>query len=301
MMFKTNNFTNIFQSSFNRLGKSEKRLLFLLLIAVTGSLFFNRIFKPQFKQSAFLKAETLNRDNRIFDLQTEAQSLKEEKNILNELSQKNKQLKKNLSVMEKQLTESYQIPKLLGELVKISGDWKVDFLHIKPVDKVKLAQEDYSRFDIEMQFNAPYYDFIGYLSKLEALSSYINVRDIVVERPKDAAFAEETTATLLISTFLSKEFALVRTANQKRETSPVAEFFKHNPFLPQSSYQEKKPPQYVLSGITFADADSTVIINNEIYRAGDILDNKWVIAQILPNMVILEYGRASEALVLSEQ
>ena len=124
-----------------------------------------------------------------------------------------------------------------------------------------VLEEEYAKFDIEMQFNAPYYDALGYINKLEMLSAYLNISDIVIERMREAKFFGDTTVTMVLSTLLSKD----KSAPQAKvfdlgQTLTVKDFFKRNPFLANSdTVGAREQAKYLLSGITFAGANSTAM------------------------------------------
>lgn len=289
--------------AFGRLGKRERVLIVLLILATSLSFYFNKILKPQFKRLSLLKLKLADLDRQIVGLKEEMPALQKEKAVLEELKLKNKQLKERLNNLEKELPNSYRISQLLGELAKQAGGLMIDFSYIKPKAALQASEEEeYARLDIEMQLNAPYKDFSSYLKALEHLSAYLNITDIVIEKMEESVFATEATATLVLSTLLNKRSQVLGPV----EPGPKVEILlaggvsERNPFVPSTREitSSSKKPKYVLSGITFAGPQSTAIINNAVYKTGDLLDKKYPIKQILPNMVILIYGRQTETLML---
>ncbi len=290
----------------NRLERRQRFLLFCLILTLLFSLYFNKLLKPQIVELRHLKLECSRLDREILDLKMQIPSLDKERLLLREAQEKNKQLNAKIMDLEKELPESYGISKLLGELAKQAGGYNIDFSYIKPksISTRESKVQEYAHLDIEMQFSAPYYDLRDYLAKLEQLSAFLNTTDIVIEKMREGGFAGETTVTLLLSTLLSRETQglvsvqplLTEESTQKRESV----FLERIPFLPDSRRIKEhfKNTKYTLSGITFAGLDSTAIIDNELYRVGDSLDGKWVIKQILPNMVIIKRGRQTETLIL---
>ena len=277
-----------------------------LILTLLFTLYFNKLLKPQIVELRHLKLEWSRLDREILNLKMQIPSLDKERLLLREAQEKNKQLNAKIMDLEKELPESYGISKLLGELAKQAGGYNIDFSYIKPksISTSESKVQEYAHLDIEMQFSAPYYDLRDYLAKLEQLSAFLNITDIVIEEMKEGGFAGETTVTLLLSTLLSKETQglvsaqplLTEESTQKRESV----FLERIPFLPDSRRIKEhfKSTKYTLSGITFAGLNSTAIINDELYRLGDSLDGKWVIKQILPNMVIISRSRQTETLML---
>lgn len=288
----------------SRLPRRQKILISLLVLALLFSSYFNKLLKPQLKQLFRLKSELAELNQRILSLKAEIPDVEKERVTLEELKRKNKQLRERLTSLEKELPESYRIPQLLGELAKQAQGLALDFSYIKPKATSSVLEDEYARLDIEMQFNAPYLDFRSYLGQLERLSAYLNITDIVIEQMKEGSFASETTVTLVLSTLLNKGSRPSRVlAPESKEEIFLAKedtSLERNPFVPTSKTVSKysRRPKYILSGITFAGSKSTAIINNEIYRVGDLLEKKYPIKQILPNMVIISHGRQTEILML---
>ena len=292
------------KTRFSHLPRRQKILISLFILAILFNLYFNKIFKPQFKQLSRLKSELAELNQRILNLKAEIPDVEKEKATLEELKRKNKQLQERLVSLEKELPESYRIPQLLGELAKQTQGLSIDFSYIKPKATTSTPQEEYARLDIEMQFDVPYQDLRSYLGQLERLSAYLNITDIVIEQMKEGSFASETIVTLVLSTLLSKGPTPLRVlAPESKEGLFLAKedvSLERNPFVPSSKAVSKysRRPKYILSGITFAGTKSTAIIDNEVYRVGDLLEKKYPIKQILPNMVIIIHGRQTEILML---
>jgi Tfp pilus assembly protein PilO len=290
------------KTRFSGLEKRQKILVSLLIFTILLSLYFNKLLKPQLKRLSRLNSELVELNQQISNLNAQMPDIEKEKTDLEELKRKNKQLKERLVSLEKELPESYRIPQLLGELAKQTQGLAIDFSYIKPKATSGALEDEYTRFDIEMQFNAPYRDFRSYLVQLEHLSAYLNITDIVVEETKEGSFASETTATMVLSSLLNKGLPSpgVPAGESKEETLLAKDTLERNPFLPSSKEVSKylRRSKYVLSGITFAGSKSTAIINNEVYRIGDLLEKKYPIKQILPNMVIISHGKQTEILML---
>jgi len=279
------------KSRISQLGRRQKLLLSLLILSLIFSLYFNKLIKPQVKTINQLRLESAELNQKIMKMELEMSPLEREKAELEELKRNNQQFQKKLAGLEKELPSSYRIYQLLGELAKLTQGLQIEFSYIKPKIKEVLSEEEYVRLDIEMQFCAPYLDLRSYLSKLEELSGYLNITEIVIEEIKEGDFPGETIATLVLSALLSRDSERPLTlALEEKDIS-----HKENPFL---SKKISKQSKYILSGITFAGAKSTAIINNKVYRKGELLDNKYRIEQILPNMVIVSRGRQKEALIL---
>lgn len=290
------------KTAFSRLERRQKILILFFVFALFFSFSFNKLLKPQFKQLVRLKSELAEAERKATGLKMEMPDVAVEKVFLERLKAQSRQLQKYLVGLEKELPQSYHIAQLLGEFAKQAQGAEIDFSYIKPKSSSAALEDEYARLDIEMQLNAPYYDFYGYLGQLERLSAYLNINDIVIEEMKESDFAGKTLVTLILSTLLKKGLLVSESARSeiKEEALLIKDTpLERNPFLPASKgVKPSRKSKYVLSGITFAAEKSSAIINNEVYRIGDLLDKKYPVKQILPNMVIISCGRQTEILML---
>ena len=287
-----------------RLDKRQRILLICFILTILASLFFNKILKPRLNEVRRIKGELAQLDRKILGIKAQIPPIEKEKIKLDEAKTQNKRLQEKLKALEKELPEAYQVSWLLGEMARQAGDSRVDFSYIKPKSLAKSEEsEEYSQLDIEMQFNVPYYDFKDYLSRLEHVSVFLNVTDIVVEELKEASQGD-VTVTMVLSTLLNrqKSEAATLTSEQKKLTFQE-EAEERLPFLPAGPEAGKylANKKFLLAGITYAGYNSTVIINNQMYKMGDTLNKEWLIKKILPNMVIITRGRQAETLTLNKE
>ena len=284
---------------FNALDKRQKAILALLAFALFFNFYVNKLVKPEFIKMRRLRAEAMRLDSQVDKLKAQIPDLAKEKLLLDQSLRDNRKLKDKLALLEKQLPVYSRIPQLLGVLVKEAQDYEVDLISIKP--KGTKPDQQYSRLDIEMQFNTTYYSLTNYLARLESLSQFLSTTDLVLEEPKDAFFESGITTTMVLSTILSP--SPPTPGNLTQEPAPLTQVqtidVERNPFSPQENVAGYvKKSKYNLSGITFAGENSTAIINNRVYRIGEYLDKKRMIKQILNNMVIIYNGHSTEVLML---
>jgi Tfp pilus assembly protein PilO len=284
---------------FNALDKRQKLILALLVFALFFNFYVNKLVKPEFVKMRRLRAEAMRLDSQVDKLKAQIPDLGKEKLLLDQSLKDNRKLKDRLALLEKQLPVYSRIPQLLGVLVKEAQDYEVDLISVKP--KGTKADQQYSRLDIEMQFNTTYYSLTNYLARLESLSQFLSTTDLVLEEPKEAFFEGGITTTMVLSTILSP--SPPTPGNLTQEPSPLADVktvdVERNPFTPQESVAGYvKKSKYNLSGITYSGDNSTAIINNKVYRIGEYLDKKRMIKQILNNMVIIYNGHSTEVLML---
>ncbi|MFA5116209.1 MAG: type 4a pilus biogenesis protein PilO, partial [Candidatus Omnitrophota bacterium] len=254
------------------LDKRQKTILVLLIFALFFNFYVNKLAKPQFINMRRLRAEAARLNSQVDKLKAQMPDLAKEKILLDQALRDNRRLRDRLGALEKQLPVYSRIPQLLGILVKEAQDYEVDLISVKP--KGTKADQQYSRLDIEMQFNTTYYSLTNYLARLESLSQFLSTTDLVLEEPKEAFFESGITTTMVLSTILSPSPPMPGTLTQEpAPLQPAREIdVERNPFAPQENIAGYiKKSKYVLSGITYSGENSTAIINGKVYRIRDYL------------------------------
>ncbi len=284
----------------NALDKRQKTILALLVFALFFNVYVNKLVKPEFVKMRRLRADAIRLDGQVDKLRAQIPDLDKEKVLLDQALRENRKLKDRLQALEKQLPVYSRIPQLLGVLVKEAQDYEVDLISVKP--KGTKSDQQYSRLDIEMQFNTTYYSLTNYLARLESLSQFLSATELVIEEPKDAFFEGGITTSLVLSTILSP--APPSPGNLTQEPAPLKEVapisVERDPFAPKETIAGyTKKSKYSLSGITYSGDNSTAIINGNVYRTGDYIDKKRRVKQILSNMVVVDNGHGTEILMLN--
>ncbi len=271
---------------FQGLEARRQNLAWILLAVIVFSLMTNFIYKP--RQSALLKlrqeAESLN--NRIKELKATIPDVDREKRDLQLLQESVDTSRQELKNLETKLPHQGSLPQLLGELVRQSQGGNIDFTSIKPT--AAKAEGAYPSLNLEMKFESHYAGLINYLYRLENLSQFISTDSVTIAESKDAL-------TPLLDISMTLTTLLGDGGEQKSlspaDTSGISLEVKNNPFLSllKPSKDEKKENEFKLSGILNRGAQSRVIINDEIYKAGDKFGDATV-QSILPAGVVLKRG-----------
>jgi len=284
---------------FNRLKTRQRTLVLFLAAAILFSFYYNAIYKPQSSALARVKTELTNVNNRLVKLKSQIPDIQKEKEALNAAKRNLDSLKTQLSSLELQLPTTGRIPQLLGELVRQAQGYSIDFVSIRP--KTSKEKKEYAELSIEMKFNSTYSDFANYLNRLESLSQFLRATDIGMEEMKDG-FRAESDVTLNLTTLLGEtgETKPEELKESPQFAAPLS--IERNPFLSKfrPAQEGVKKEEFQLSGIIASGRTPTAIINNEVYKVGDIIGNKKV-KQILSNMVILTDGRKSTVLTLERE
>jgi Tfp pilus assembly protein PilO len=283
---------------FNQLQKRQRMLVLFLATAILFSFYYNAIYKPQSSHLAKVKTELTNINNRLVKLKSQLPDIQKEKEALDVAKRNLDSLKAQLSSFELQLPTTGRIPQLLGELVRQAQGLPIDFVSIRP--KTSKEKKEYAELIIEMKINSTYSDFANYLNRLESLSQFLRATDIAMEERKDG-FPGQSDVTFTLATLLG-EAGETKPEELKEPQFAAPLAIERNPFLSKfrPAQEGAKKEEFQLSGIIASGKTPTAIINNEVYRVGDIIGNKKV-KQILPNMVILTDGRESTVLTLERE
>lgn len=292
--FQIKEVTNKIVVQFKRLQKQQRVLFLLLAATILFTFYFNAIYKPQSSALRRTKTELQSLNNRLTKLKSQIPDIQKEKESLEVAQRMRDSLKAQLASLELQLPTYGRIPQLLGELVQQASGYAIDFISIRP--KTSKGKKEYAQLIIEIKFNTAYSDFVNYLNRLESLSQFLRAVDIAMEEMKDG-FGGTSEVTLILSTLLGEEEVTKPEQIPPPLVSPLP--IERNPFLSKFKPVQEgaKKEELQLSGIIAKGEQPTVIINNEVYRIGDMVGNKKV-KQILPNMVILTDGKESTVLTL---
>ena len=286
--------TNIF----DRLEKRQKMLIFVLIASLLFSFYYNTSLKPHSKALWKARKELVGIQNRIVELKSELPDMKKEIESLDTSKKKLAILKERLTDLESELPTQRRIPQLLGELAHQASGYGIDFISIRPKQDKKKAE--YAELVIEIKLNSTYTDFANYLNRLESISQFLETRGILMEEMEDG-FRGSAVTTLTLSTLLGESEAAQAKIEKPKEAVPLK--IERNPFISKFMpvrKEAKKEDALRLSGIIATGKHPTAIIDDEVYRVGDFIDEKEV-KEILPNMVMLSDGRKSTVLTLESE
>ncbi len=286
---------------FNKLGKRRKILVLLLTAALLFSLLFNVVYKPQRSALRKLQEKSVYLKNRAAKIKAKFPDTAEEKRSLAGARRSLENLRAQIVSMETELPLASSLPYLLGELIRQASGYAIDFTSIKQI-VVTEKKSEYTRLNIEMEFNAGYSDFVNYLHRLENSSKFLTTTEIAMEEMKDG-FKANSKFSIVLSTLLGEGTGDEIKISQGPKGAPFIEpiDIKRDPFISKfmPRRDKKKEKEYKLSGIISRGEKSTAIINGKVYRVGDFIGEEKV-EQILPNMVMLANGREITALTLEK-
>lgn len=279
---------------FNLLGRRQSILVLLLTLAAGFGIYYNLIYKPQAAALGKAKLQLKDVNSSLGKLNAQFPDIDMEKRKLDKSKEALEALKSRLAVIELELPFEGTMPNLLEGLVKQAQGYSIDFTSIKP--RPIKEKKEYFEQDIEIKFNTTYSDFANYINRLESPSKFLRATSIIMENIK-GAFAGSIDVTLTLTTLLGGEITAAKRAKQEEKPAVVLDI-ERSPFI--SEYVPAGPSgkndDYRLTGIVASGSQPTAIINDDVYKIGDIIDNK-VVTKILIDMVVLSRGK--EKLILN--
>ncbi|MCK4649529.1 type 4a pilus biogenesis protein PilO [bacterium] len=277
---------------FNRLEKRYQGLILLLVAVILFSLYIRLVYRPQAESLRRLRSEFTSLDNQATRLKAQIPDVEKEKETLARTEEDYHALKKQLASLEARLPILGSVPQLLGEVVGQASGYKIDFVSLR--SKTTEGKEEYRQLNIEIKLNADYPNFVNYLHRLENISPFLILTDIVMKKMKEG-FPAESEVTLNLLTLLGERGEALARVPFVAPVTVKRNIFSFK-FRPAEKVKEKE--EYELSGITLRGEQSTAIINGEVYRIGDVIGNKRI-KQILSSRVILiDEKRGSTILTL---
>ena len=272
----------------SQMDKRQRTLVLLLALAVGFGIYYNLIYKPQANALRKAKVELNDLNKNLDKLNAQFPNIDIEKRKLDKARKDLEALKSQLATIELELPSEGTIPQLLDGLVKQAQGYSVDFTSIRP--KPVKERKEYFEQDIEIKFNTIYSDFANYINRLEAPSKFLRATNITMENIK-GAFSGGIDVTLTLTTLLGGETSTAKKI--KEEATPAVDLdIQRSPFV--SEYVPAGPggknEDYRLTGVVASGNQPTAIINDDVYKIGDTIDDK-VVVKILPDIVVLSHGK----------
>lgn len=277
----------------------RKRFLFLVLVGL--ALFFwgyRVIYLPQTARLKKARMEWNTFRQQVAAATTGLLDVKKERLELQELAEQTELREKELMSVERTLITSANMGELLGKLTEQQEGLQMTLESIEQKAKQGALLPEVA---IKVGFAASWADLVTYLRRVERISPFLRIAQMEVSESKGEGNSGAL-ARLILETpvrFSSEPGGLE--ASSSLPSVGKASFLR-NPFAfsGQDPAQQKKIKALKVTGITWRGESSTAIINEQVVRVGDWLDQMFV-KQILSNVVILSDGAETYTLTLDQQ
>ena len=301
-----------FSLQLSKIGPKEKLWIVVWVSIVLMSVYYRFQYQPRALKikEAVRQINSLNRDK--MTLRAKQPNIEKRKQDLAELKQQISTSYEQLSVAEQKLVDVQNIDALLDSLVKDRGKFELVLNSIRPVQQKEPSTmessrnqkqiDPYRKLKIQLDVFSTFQGLVNYIAFLEQMRPYQEVEGLKVK--VEGKEVSRPHAVFLISVLLgeSSETKEIRRKEIFGLLEDVASREAKDPFL--TAERPKEVVQAVgleLTGI-FSEEGQPVaaMINNEIYRIGDVIDNKKVV-NIEANRVLLERGNRRFVLTPSQQ
>lgn len=277
----------------------RKRRVFLALAGL--ALFFwgyRVIYRPQTMRLKKARAEWNTFRQQATAAKAGMPDVHKERLELQKLAEETELRQKELMSVERTLITSADLGGLLGKLTEQQEGLQITLESIEQQMKQNSLLPEVA---IKVSFAASWADLVTYLRRVERISPFLRVAQLEVGEPKGEGKSGGSARLVLETPIrfsadpggLAQPFAL-----------PPAEkaSFPRNPFAAsgQNPVQQKKIKALKVTGITWNGESSTAIINEQVVRVGDRLDQMFV-KQILSNVVILSDGMETYTITLEQR
>jgi len=299
---KTNNLNSVLKAVADKLkglNRQQKMVLGGLLLVFLLSLYMNTYYKPNMVRMKAAQRNIVVYQNKINMLKVQIPETELEKENLSILEKNVQETEDKIKTIEAELPPQNKLPQILGEVISRGSKYDIEFISIVP-KFLKKEKDIYSSLEIELEFETTYKDFISYLEMLQKEPSFLFVEEVNMEERKDSK--ERLIANLKLSSLVidtpKAVGAIDKEAGQYGDLTVDRDPFTSDSEPEPDSKKEDKE-KLILQGIVYNGDNSAAVINDEIYRLGESVDEK-IIKVIDRNRVVLEDKDKEVILTLEE-
>ncbi len=277
-------------ANFKNLKEREKLLIIGLALAVFVSLYFQIFYRPLSGKISRYRSSVQKAQGRFKELTSRFPSLEEQRQNIQSLDSQCQQLLAEITRMEEKLPGKKNSSQFLSQLTKLSKGVKINSVR----QKIETGEE-YSRIFFEIKFDAPYKETLNYLSRLQALSPFLNIEELEISPSKNGEDSGGPSGRLILSTLLSEtSTAEIIRASEEPEAIPVGRDIFVSKARPVTAIRET---ELKLEGVTYSPQGSTAIVNGDVVRVGSKIGN-FTVKEIRPNEVVLTDGVQEHVLLV---
>ncbi len=170
-----------FFSGFNRAWFSEySKELLLVLVILSMSLFYYELFYSQNLELIHnLEEDSASFKKEIAILIKEKQLSKRQEESLKSMKEEYKKLQRKFILTRSKLPSEKQLSLILKEITNEEAGKDISFMNVRPFPLED--EKEYLRFPFRVDLEAPFFNIIGYVKRLENLERIINISNFRIE------------------------------------------------------------------------------------------------------------------------
>jgi Tfp pilus assembly protein PilO len=280
-------------------------LLGMLFGSMLISLYFNHIFKPSQRKLVSLRKEMVEINKKLLKVKTDIPATADLKAKLDSQEKQILADKKSFRKYEMKLPDKESLPLILKTIFVQTVGYDVDFQYVMPVPEKKDETHLFESLQIKLSFFARYYDVVQYLRRLEGALPFIKIVQVNVKKldPDESPDTEKREVLLVLRTLFSPhKRAQDLFVEDAKRVEPLQLDQERDVFVSRLKSEEKPQEEkvYTLTGVVLNGLKSTAIIDDEVYRIGDAIDNG-IVKEIKPDAVVLAFGANMVHLIVQKQ
>ncbi len=299
----------------DKLQRREKTWIILWVVAILGVANFKLLHQPRGTKVREVREQIAGLEEDKITLMAKQPDIRKRQSEIDQMKKEISGLYEQLVTLEEKLLNVQDVDQLLESLIKDRARFEMRLNSIRPIQQKEPAAvepqrpdnggqptEPYRKLKVQIDTYSSFQGLVNYIDFLEGMRPYQQVEGIKVQ--VEGREVSRPHAILLVTTLLGETLE-AKEATRKEIFSlleQVAAREGKDPFL--TADKPKEVVQAVgleLTGV-FSEGGRPVaaMINNEIYRVGDVVDNKKIVA-IEPNRVLLEFGNRQFVLMPSQK
>jgi Tfp pilus assembly protein PilO len=254
----------------------EKILVSALLITITGSVYFQVVFKRWRKEHNFFIKQRDKLSRRLEELKNNLPDIEESRERIDKIKKDTELLKEKVKMREKELPGSMYIPVILERVTTLADEVTIQSLNQRVEE-----YPPYTKLFIEVKCVGSLPAIINYLYRVESLGKFITLEKLEIFSDSSVK-GNNLACEFLIGVIMGKaNYALVIPDKISPPFSVRKDVFTYTPQSANSGIIGMQ-----IEGITYNKTNPVVIINGEVLRLGSLI-NGFEVVNILPDRVIL--------------
>lgn len=262
---------------FIRLSRNAQLALLAAGALVGLHFYIQLVYKPLREELSDLNSRRAELESELPVYEGEAEEVSRLEKVYQERFQQMSKLEETVQGLEQKLPSRKQMASLLDQLTEEFDPRGTDFISVKPTIRKAEGKELFDLMEIETQFYADYDRAIEYLQKLEGAKLFLEVDKL--EMKLDQEESAKPMVAIRFATFLGTQSAFAAEEDKaeegKEEPKEVVKPPSASPFHPASKpFDNRLPGDHRLSMVIWKGGKPTALIDGQIMKPGQVLENK---------------------------
>lgn len=157
----------------------SKELLFVLIMLSMSLFYYVSFYSDNLKIMQNLDGESAHFKKEITVLIQEEQLSKRQEKSLKSKKEEYKRLQQKFILTRSKLPSEKQLSSILKEITNEKAGENINFINVRPFPLED--EEEYLRFPFRIDLEAPFFNIVGYVKRLENLERIINISNFRID------------------------------------------------------------------------------------------------------------------------